>query len=387
MFCPELDGFIFQLSQFTVGRLVDADSPDMVFANQLKSLPTDGIKMDTKRITAVFLAAIMVAVAIGSILQVSNDIYATDETQSTGNVNVYFKDQSQNTNMASVTAYDLYEAVVKAGATLGYTVQTATGNDSWKTFVYSPAGSYYDINKDYGTISTITIGSNSPVSISNYSIYVYNKTTNSNLFGWNPAIDAIGWYHPYNDYSAIGTVSNVNYSLASANIAIVYGSGEPDITNMKSLTDVNRYDDNYQYSFIIQGEVSPVTINAITEGADGFESAIYTEEDILGGIFVYGWGSNAYEALKNSIGSSNVEGQASNYILHDMIDYQYYTYYSWMDEILGSQNTSEPPYHYWSTYCYNPEGDELYCDYTLGYYTTVTGNTFEHNDTFSVIYV
>lgn len=358
---------------------IDRDVSDIEYTRKCQ--------MNKKRMLSVFLAAIMLAVAFGSIVQISDDASATDGTQSQGNVNVYFKGQDQSVDVTSVSAYDLYEAVVKAGTTLGYTVQTATGNDSWKTLINSAAGSYYDINKDYGTITSITSEGGVPVAIDNYSIYVYNTLSNGTSLGWHPAIDAIGWYHPYNDYSATGKISNTEYSLASANIAIFYGSELPTFTGMKDLTSVNRFDSNYQYSFVLQGEVSPVSISVITEGADGFETMTVTEEEIAGGIFVYGWGSNAYEALKDAIGSSNLSGQNDSSILHVEPDYQYYTYYSWMGQILGSQNTSVPPYHYWSSYCYNSEGDELYCDYTLGYYTTVTGNAFEHNDTFTLIYV
>lgn len=358
---------------------IDRDVSDIEYTRRCQ--------MNNKRILSVFLAAIMLVVAFGSIVQISDDASATDGTQSQGNVNVYFKGQNQSLDVTSVSAYDLYEAVVKAGTTLGYTVQTATGNDSWKTLINSAAGSYYDINKDYGTITSITSEGGVPVSIDNYSIYVYNTLSDETSFGWNPAIDAIGWYHPYNDYSATGKISNTEYSLASANIAIFYGSESPTFTGMKDLTSVNRFDSNYQYSFVLQGDVSPVSISVITEGADGFETMTVTEVEIAGGIFVYGWGSNAYEALKDALGSSNVEGQSDNYILHDMINYQYYTYYSWMDTILGKGTDTSDGYHYWSSYCYDSDGNEQYCDYTFGYYTTVAGNAFEHNDTFTVTYV
>lgn len=346
--------------------------------------------MGSKKAMAIFLAAVMVAVAIGSVLQITDDTSATEGTQAQGNVNVYFKGPGQSSaSVASVDAYDLYEAVVKAGTTLGYTVQTATGNDSWKTLVPSSPSSYYDINKDYGVISAITTGSgtsSSTLGVSNYSIYVYNKVSGSTTFSWNPAIDAIGWYHPYSDYSATGSISNTTYSLASANIAIIHGNEQPAVTEMKNLTSVERYDSTYQFTFVLQGNVPAVSLNIITEGANGFETMAVTEEEIAGGIFMYGWGSNAYEALKDAIGSSNITGQNQNAILNVKPTYEYYTYYSWVGQILGLENTSAPPYHYWSTSYYDDNGNEAYCDFTLGYYTTVTGNAFEHVDTFNVIY-
>ena len=343
----------------------------------------------SKKAMAIFLAAVMVVVAIGSVLQMTDDASATEGTQAQGNVNVYFKGPGQSSaSVASVDAYDLYEAVVKAGTTLGYTVQTATGNDSWNKFVYSSSGSYYDINKDYGVMTSITSGTGADAvtsNISSYSIYVYNKVLGGTVFSWNPAIDAIGWYHPYNDYSATGTVSTTNYSLASANIAIVYGSEMTPVSGMKDLVDVASNDD-YLYSFVVMGNVDPITLNVTTEGAEGYEVMTVTEEDIAGGIFVYGWGSNAFEALKNALGSSNVVGQQKNCLVHDMVSYQYYTYYSWVDTILGKgTDSSTGDYHYWATYL-NEDTPDNYCQYTLGYYTTVN-SAFVSGNTFYVTYV
>lgn len=358
--------------------------------------------MNTKLIS-VMVAILMIATAASFVIGTDADADTPD-----GSVAVSFKGQGASTfTTTTVVAYDAYQAVIAADATLGFTAAATTDNAKWNVQEGSGSSTYYNPNVDYGTLSTITESSTTN-SISSYHIYVYTTkttsvtsngtTTSTSTTGWfepsSASTSALGWIHPYADYSAYitddsasTTNTTITYSLASANIAISYGEATAAQLNSISRTNtttIAQYTDAYQYSFTISGTglkafsgVSVIIQDEDGEFTTGTLSTYVpsgTNVVTLDAVTIYGWGSNAFEALKNALGASNVVGQGEDQTLRTSSSGStYYTYYSWMDTILGSGTessftSSSSTYSYWSSYI----GSD-YCDYTLGYYSGISG--------------
>ncbi len=298
-------------------------------------------------------------------------------TSNDGIVDVYFKGPTGDLASTTVTAYDLYQAVVAADSTLGFTAES--NDSSWNQLEGEAPYQYYNPDQDYGTLSGITIG-DSTLLISAFTVYVYNTIVDDTAYSWNVANPAIGWYHPYSDYSASYESEDGSYSMASAAIAIIYGTEETTVSVLDdtapktpvAITD----DDSFKYTFRISSgqnlsfDAVAVKVMSGTQIVDGELNST----NIKTGVTVVGWGSNAYEALKNALGSGVVEGQ-SDYAILNVTDYSsYYTYYSWLDSILnlGTVTTDNGD----GTYTYNYWESKLgstYCDYTFGYYSSIQG--------------
>ncbi len=342
------------------------------------------------------LAVAVVAMMACAVIPIASMEGADSDAVSTsGTISVsYMGDGATDFTTQTTTAYDMYQAVVAVDESLGFTANVSEANQSWV--------SGYNPNINYGTIDTIT-DDDVTTDISSYHIYAYcTKTTvvddvEVTTTGWYDALDAIGWMHPYSDYSAYFTVDSDKYSLAVANIAISYGAATSNQLNaitVKDLVTVARYDSAYQYSFNISG----TGLNAIS-GADvtiydddeGFITSTLTTSvqsgvNVLAEQMIYGWGSNAYEALKDALGSDNVVGQEEYAVLHTNSDGStYYTYYSWMDTILGSGTESSftettSTYKYWASYTSQTYDASSYCAYTFGYYSGVSGAPNAYSD-------
>lgn len=338
--------------------------------------------MKDKMILAVAVIAMMACAVIPI---ASMDGADSDAVSTSGTISVSYMGQDASVfTTETTTAYDMYQAVVALDESLGFTANVSEANQSWV--------SGYNPNIDYGTIDTIT-DDGVTTDISSYHIYAYcTKTTSGGVetTGWYDALDALGWMHPYEDYSAYFTVGSDKYSLAVANIAISYGAASANqlsAITVKDLVPVSRYDSAYQYSFNISG----TGLNAIAgadvtvyDDDDGFitstlTTAVQDGVNVLAEQRIYGWGSNAYEALKDALGSDNVVGQEEYAIQHTNSDGStYYTFYSWMDTILGSGTESSftettSTYKYWASYTDSSYSATSYCSYTFGYYSGESG--------------
>ncbi len=332
--------------------------------------------MKKMKILAVAVIAMMACAIIPVAAMGDSDAVSDSDTISVS----YMGQGASDFTTKTTTAYDMYQAVVAVDESLGFTANVSTANQSWV--------SGYNPNIDYGTIDSIAVGG-VVTDISNYHIYAYcTKTTSGGVetTGWYDALDALGWMHPYEDYSAYFTVGSDKYSLAVANIAISYGAATSDqlaAITVKDLVTVARYDSAYQYSFRISGTgmnaFSGVTVTVEDEYGDFDDTYVIPGGTSIDATTIYGWGSNAYEALKDALGASNVIGQEEYAILHTNADgTTYYTYYSWMDTILGSGTESSftettSTYKYWASYTDPSYSAASYCSYTFGYYSGIAG--------------
>ena len=335
--------------------------------------------MNTKKI-AIMASMMMLMVAFAGVpaLTIDASDAATDDS---GIVDVYFNGPSGDLQSTTVTAYDLYQAINLADSALGFTAVSTESNSAWNQLMNPGQYQYYNPNENYGTLSNITIGETT-YPIDSFTTYVYNKTTDlASNYSWNLANPALGWYHPYADYSATYDVTvngtTTTYSMASAAVAIIYGADISALSDVSPKEPVTITQSNaYKYTFAIKSNhdisFSPVAVKKAV--GNGVIPATLDSTTIKTGMTIVGWGSNAFEALKNALGSSNVIGGTTyaDYIGNG--SYGYYQYYSWLDTVLGigtqtiTNEDGSTTYKYWSS-----SVGGVYCSYTLGYYSSIAG--------------
>lgn len=350
---------------------------------------------------AALVAFVMLAVGIVAVPSVGD----TDASATfSDSVDVYVVDGT-NTTSRSVYAYDLYQALTTAINDSGFNLNAVTtttttvavnsdlsittDNSSWNKNVYSYTDSngnpvyYQNLNENYGTLATVTIGETT-YSSSSFDIYVYQKEKDGTAYSWTPALPAIGWYHPFADYSAYYASGNTQYSLAAAAIAIVVNDGTVP-TEGRAPMAVTSGTAGCLYTFVLKGEGASGAVgknvmikNALT---GVYQTKVLLQSDLTNGITVYGWGSNVHEALKVAL---------CNNLVTDPIYYKYVTttyggydqYYGWYGDILGvgtqtiDLGNGNYQYHWWQTsVTASVDGADKYVptDYSFAYYSVLSG--------------
>lgn len=327
------------------------------------------------KIISIMLVALMAIAAVSVMADFDTDA----DTVVAGDVRVQYYD-GQSWSSKDVVAFDLYQAVVAAntGANpLSYTLTFAEGAMSWSKVVPNDGNPYTEPNENYGKITGL---GNSD----SFTVFVYTNA-------WEIAQPAIGWYRPFTDYAATvhfadSAGTGVGASAGSANIAIVagtYTSMPSGYETAISLTSVS----NYQYTFNLKdtaNAVSPASWPRVTyynDQKEGWYSKTLSASDLrtADGITIRGYGSDAYLALKDALGASVVGQDTVTKLRTNSDGTTYLTYYSWMDSILGSgthtqiinnQNgTTTYNYTYWGSYT----SSGAYLQYTLGYYSGISG--------------
>lgn len=327
-----------------------------------------------QKIMAVLMAALLVAVVGVVIVDDASDSDASVST--TGSIKVSFKDTGGNWVSTTVSAFDVYQAVDSAKTTLGYTITITGENATWN----KDEGGYYNPDINYGAISQIN-GS------SNFTIFVYNNTASQ----WVTAKAPLGWYRPFADYAAAVTFDDGTCAGAS-NVAISMDGSAPSGISAISLTAISTTD-NFIYAFTLKDNLNTVNVPSGTmvliEDGPFYDSHELTASDLQSGITIYGYGSDAYLALKNAI--SPVIGGEKTFELKGSSPYQYYQYYSWMDTIIGygtqsiygsDDNGDYSQYLYWIQSGTNSNNGG---DYTLGYYSKLSG-AYNDVDAFTLTY-
>lgn len=312
------------------------------------------------KVISMMVAALLVIVAGAVMMDVASDSDAT----ASGSVKVYYKGTGGWSD-TTVSAFDLYQAVETAKTTLGYTITITGENSTWNKL----EDGYYNPDKDYGTISQIN-GS------SDFTVYVYDDESSA----WVVAKAPLGWYRPFEDYAQTVTFQDGTCAGAS-NVAISTDGTVPTATDVIDFTSVGTGAD-YRYAFTLKNNQNTINVPAgtnvkIKDGRNYVTHELTTTE-LRAGITIYGYGSDAYLALKDAL--SPVTGGDYAFELVDMGSYQYYQYYSWMDEILnagtqsiyGSDSTGNfSQYIYWVQ---SGTGTTAGADYTLGYYSMLSGS-------------
>lgn len=322
---------------------------------------------------AALVAFVMLAVGIVAVPSVGD----TDASSTfSDSVDVYVVDGT-NTTSRSVYAYDLFQALTTAINDSGFNLNAVTtttttvavndnlsittDNSSWNKNVYSYTDSngnpvyYQNPNENYGTLATVTIGETT-YSSSSFDVYVYQKEKDGTAYSWTPALPAIGWYHPFADYSAYYASGNTQYSLAAAAIAIVVNDGTVP-TEGRAPMAVTSSTAGCLYTFILQGEGATDAVGKtvmVKNPRTGYQTKVLKSEDLKNGITVYGWGSNVHEALKVAL----CDNLVTDPIYHKYIASTYGgydQYYGWYGDILGvgtqtiDLGNGNYQYHWWQT--------------------------------------
>ena len=282
-------------------------------------------------------------------------------------------------------AYDVYQAV-----------EAYDQDNSAVAFAFSSTsisvdvGGYEDIVQDYGLLTSVD-------NSSSFSVYVYDEINDL----WVQTSNPLGWYRPFNDYANIVSFYGTTHSAGAANVAIVKGSTIPSLDSLMTigLTYVST-SASYLYKFTLKDETSTITVpnGVMVRTYDSNEGRFVYEEltntKLRAGIVVYGYGSDAYLALREVLGSSNVIAQENPWIVHS---YQgqsgatvtYNTYYSWFDTVLGvGTQYVNNTYMYWASYdgVYDSTiMDYPYLSFSMGFYSHLSG-AYNDCDEFRFIY-
>lgn len=273
---------------------------------------------------AVVASAMMLMIGFAAI--VSDDSNADNNYVSNGTmtVNICTSAAIGTWTTQTTPAYD--------GAIALSTVLTALqwSNDV-DTTMYSYPSQYVEIDYQYGAFTTIYGITNS--GSSTWHTYFYHVSN-----GWTPVTDTLGWYKPFGDY---------DIAHRTANIAVIYGTDSDVATIMNStatqpastssvvpLSDIIG-NPNFMASFYIK--VNSAAYQAMqAEGKDiDVTGASVTKQQVLDGVYVYGYGSDLYLALKNAF-PGLVSGQE---VVPCYNNGSYETVYGWLYSFLGVSST------------------------------------------------
>ena len=276
-------------------------------------------KTRNKMLFAVVASAMMLMIGFAAI--VSDDSSADENYVSNGTFTVNVR-TSVNTSWVTdtVAAYDGALALSRALALHN------TSNDV-DTTMYSYPTQYVAIDYQYGAFTTI--GGIVDTATASWHTYFYHVSN-----GWTLATDTLGWYKPFGDY---------DIAHRTANIAVIYGTDSDVASIMNStatqpastssvvpLSDIEG-NPNFMVSFYIKVNASAYT--AITdEGRDiNVGSSGITKQQVLDGVYVYGYGSDLYLALKDVFGTL-VQGQE---VVPCYNNGSYDTVYGWLYSFLS----------------------------------------------------
>ena len=277
-------------------------------------------KTRNKMLFAVVASAMMLMIGFAAIVSDDSDADNNYVSNGTMTVNICTSAAIGTWTTQTTPAYD--------GAIALSTVLTALewSNDV-DTTMYSYPSQYVEIDYQYGAFTTIYGITNS--GSSTWHTYFYHVSN-----GWTPVTSTLGWYKPFGDY---------DLAHRTANIAVIYGTDSEVATVMNntatqpaSTSSVVPLSDiignpNFMVSFYIKVNASAYT--AITdEGGDiSVGSSGITKQQVLDGVYVYGYGSDLYLALKNVFGTL-VQGQE---VVPCYNNGSYDTVYGWLYSFLN----------------------------------------------------
>lgn len=323
--------------------------------------------MKCTKIMTFALIAVMIAAGGASVVGFQDSDADADSAQT---IKVFYNATGTETWTSSgQNAYNVYLAIYGAMSSLGYTFETTASNTQW----YVTSGGYSNPNMTYGKIDKINDSET-------FTILGYDSSDSS----WDDITSvALGWLRPYSDYSEVAVVGSS--SSVYSNIAIKMGNASTDAILSSDLIGLTTVQNNsaYYYTFYLFDTSATIVVQDGTQVKTSSGLQTLTASMLQSGITVCGYGSDAYLALKDAVGSALV-GQMTSWVDQG----SYYTYYSWMDTLFGTGTASETSggvttYHYWASY----DSSMDYLDWTLGYYSTVHFDTGNVLDDFVIMYV
>ena len=333
----------------------------------------DNMNNQKKLIGAIFTVMMMVFAGVVLTPDVSSA-----ETDDTNTMNVYFYDGSQwrSGSYEVFNAFEAVQAAVQGG--LGFGIETTAANSMWYV---TDALNGTNPNMGYGMISGIK-----KTADASFTTSFVIKACNPGSSWIDVSALPLGWLRPFTDYASYAQlpVGNGVISPAYANIAIIYGTSDSvsmPSTGLRELTNPSgRADCLYNFTlFDVAGDIMAGNTACYGKQYENGNLVLKTlnRADFANGVTIYGYGSDAYLALLDATGGVSqgmLNGQARSWLLNEEPDRTYYTYYSWMDSLFGAGTVKQTTgysttYKYWSSYDSNFD----YLDFTLGYYTTLSG--------------
>jgi len=354
-----------------------------------------------QKIFAIATVVIMMSVSLFSVCDVSD---YSDAVAQTGRMDVFVYDGSSWDSDLAITAYDGCQALNDSDFYVEYTDSSyatrTTSNESQTIEIDSTYGgittTYTYPNPEYGQFESIDY---SETSASDWTVYI--NIGSSSIPNWVQSSVTIGWLRPFSDYSAVKDANNV--TCATANIALVYGSGTPSslniggyinsegitLQNVVSITNTS----TYEYHFTIRDTLGSASVQSAYANAITYNSGTYTYNvnlstlNLSTGFTLVGYGSDANLALYQALGCNG------NLVFQDKApsvwneDRSTYDYYSWMGELFGvGDDDSSGNWHYWETK-YKTSGSDVYCMFNLGYYSSLDGTYNGTYDEFVLTYL
>lgn len=288
--------------------------------------------MNVKQIMAIALALCAV---MGSFALIGAD---DSDAVSAGQTNVYIYNGSQWSDYTGMAGYNALQALQATGKTIvADTDYILEKENEW--------GPYTEMNSNYGNVTSIDGVAENASNV--WNVFVYNN-------GWSVGIDAIGFITPFSDGAA-----------PSANVVLYYGADattvpeavSDHVTSYASLVTPSGV--NYMYTFELkvsaQGYTPEIVDGTTVITLTGVKTL--TVADLQTGITIIGFGSNAYAALKNAVGESNVIGTETPG-----------AYYGWLSELFGLTTVSSGSnYIYWT----QNSASGSYLSFNLGAYSTL----------------
>lgn len=294
--------------------------------------------MNVKQIMAIALALCAV---MGSFALIGAD---DSDAVSAGQTNVYIYDGSQWSDHTGMAGYNALQALQATGKTIvADTDYILEKENEW--------GPYTEMNINYGNVTSIDGVAENESNV--WNVFVYNN-------GWSVGIDAIGFITPFSDGAA-----------PSANVVLYYGADTETVPTElinhmsgKTLADlIDPSGGNYRYTFNLKisadgysPDIADGTTVIINIAAMDIEVPL-TEDMLTLGITVVGYGSNAYAALKDAVGASNIDATETPG-----------AYYGWLNEMFGLTTVSSgSDYIYWT----QNTASGAYLSFNLGAYSTL----------------
>ena len=324
----------------------------------------------SRKITAVFAVIMMVAVAGVVVFTAHSDADGINDPVTNGKMTVNL---SYGGGWELPMTVDAYNGAIALDRALGTTTNHVIDMD-----LYTQSGQYVSVNYQYGAITSINNIAASGDDV--WNVYILNASGN-----WVSATDTLGWYKPFGDY-------DVNHR--TANIAVIYGT-PADAQTKISVFNPTVTSTIVPVSDIVGNEYFKATFYVKVSQASNVQAALADEEiSVVGygditptlinrGVYVTGYGSDLYLALKNAF-PNLVNGQD---VVPCYNNGYYDTVYSWISTFLGLYSIQvdgrETPSDYtddtwawWQEYAsfsVNSTGDVSgsTSDFALGLYSTI----------------
>lgn len=285
------------------------------------------------------------------------------EAITAGTMNIYVYNGTAWTDYTDLSGYNALQALQASGATYTAashyesTTQTTFSSTDYIIQRSNDWGPYDEINSNYGDV--FSINGVEEDEDNKWSTYYYDGSS------WVAGPDAIGFIVPFTDGA-----------IASANVVLYYGPSTTDIPapvteymaekTLRAM--ITPSGDDYAFTFALsvdenyEATVSPVTVTYVTSSGQTATKTLI-DEDLYEGITIKAYGSNAYSALKNAIGTSNIT--ANN---------DAGPYYGWFEEMFGLETVKVGNiYHYWTQ---TSSGD--YLAFNLGAFSTLSNVPTDH---------